>query len=102
MTAVEIERYTILHFGGKEGYQNSRAAIQLYDADKLVGLISFYDDNMEEGNESVKNGIINMRLPYTTFSGVMEILRNEKPIQLDFRQDRGFLMTTKEPIGNNE
>jgi len=43
-----------------------------------------------------------MHLPSTMFSPVLDVMRNEKPVFIYFAQNRGFLSTSKEPIGEGE
>lgn len=47
-------------------------------------------------------GIISMNLPSAMFENVIDVLRNEKPIYVYFAQNRGFLTTSMEPIGEEE
>lgn len=103
MAGTEIKRYAVFFYGGKEGYQNARAQIQLFNEDdKLCGLVKFYDDTMQKTDDAIINDVIYMYQPYATFQSVIDTIRNEKPILIDFRMDRGFLMTSNEPIGEGE
>lgn len=43
-----------------------------------------------------------MHLPSAMFYNVLDVLRNEDPIHVYFAQNRGFLGTSKEPIGEGE
>jgi hypothetical protein len=44
-----------------------------------------------------------MHLPTAMFQSVLDVLRNEKPINIYFAQGRGFFGTsTKEPVGEGE
>jgi len=36
------------------------------------------------------------------FHSVVDILRNEKPVNIYFAANRGFLGTAKEPVGEEE
>jgi hypothetical protein len=43
-----------------------------------------------------------MHLPSAMFQSVLDVLRNEKPINIYFAAGRGFLGTGSEPAGENE
>ena len=43
-----------------------------------------------------------MHMPSTMFQNVLDVLRNEKPVYIYFVQNRAFLGTSKEPIGEAE
>jgi hypothetical protein len=101
--ATEVKKYHILIYGSPAGYQTNRAQIQLSDANnKTVAWIRFNDPGMNFENDYESNGIIRMHLPSTMFENVLDILRNEKPIYIRFAQNRGFLSTSKEDIGEGE
>lgn len=101
--ATEVKSYHILFYGGPDGYQTNRAQIQLSDAaGKTVAWLRFNDPGMTFESDYHDNGIIRMHLPSAMFQNVLDVLRNEKPIYIYFAQNRGFLSTSKEPIGENE
>jgi hypothetical protein len=52
--------------------------------------------------DSDTGGIIRMHLPSAMFQSVLDVLRNEKPINVYFAQGRGFLGTSAEPVGEAE
>jgi len=56
----------------------------------------FFEDDYEA------NDIIRMHLPSSMFQSVLDVLRNEKPVYVYFAQNRGFLSTSKEPVGEGE
>ncbi|MBL0731501.1 MAG: hypothetical protein JJW03_01400 [Desulfosarcina sp.] len=101
--ATEIKKYHILFYGSPAGYQTNRAQIALYGADnKTAAFLRFNDPGMLFENDSQNGGIIKMHLPSAMFQNVLDVLRNEKPIYIYFAQGRGFLSTSKEPIGEAE
>ena len=103
MVAKEIKNYAVNFYGGTDGYLNSRAQIALTDnLNNALAYIRFYDGNMPTTADMVQNGVIYMYLPSSSFANVLDILRNEKPLYIDFRQNRGFLMTEKEVVGEGE
>jgi hypothetical protein len=98
-----VESYSILFYGGPEGYQTNRAQIQLSDAQgKTLAWVRFSDPGMAFQNDYETGGIIRMHMPSTMFANVLDVLRNEDPVYIYFAQDRGFLGTSKEPVGEGE
>ena len=101
----EVKNYHILFYGGPDGYQTNRAQISLYDAGgKVIAYVRFNDPGMFfEADSSNTSGTILMHLPSAMFPGVLDVLRNEKPINVYFAQGRGFLGTgSTEPVGEGE
>jgi len=77
--------------------------VQLSDANgKTLAWIRFNDPGMFFENDYESGGIIRMHLPSTMFQNVLDVLRNEKPVYIYFVQNRAFLGTSKEPIGEGE
>ena len=98
-----VASYSILFYGSPDGYQTNRAQIQLSDAaGKTLAWVRFNDPGMFFEADSDSGGIIKMHLPSAMFQGVLDVLRNEKPINVYFAQGRGFLGTSKEPVGEGE
>jgi hypothetical protein len=101
--ATEVKEYHILFYGGPDGYQTNRAQIQLSGANgKTLAWIRFNDPGMTFENDYQASGIIRMHLPSAMFQNVLDVLRNEKPVYIYFAQNRGFLSTSKEPVGEGE
>ncbi len=100
---MNVTSYHILIYGSEQGYQTNRAQIQLNDGTKVVAWIRFNDPGMLFEADSNTGGIIKMHLPSSMFQSVIDILRNEKPINIYFAQGRGFFGTsTLEPVGEAE
>lgn len=98
-----VENYSILFYGSPAGYQTNRAQIQLSDArGETVAWIRFNDPSMLFENDYESEGIIRMHLPSTMFRNVLDVLRNEKPVHIYFFQNRAFMGTTREPVGEGE
>jgi hypothetical protein len=53
-------------------------------------------------NDVSDAGGIRMHLPSTMFDGVVDLLRNEKPMYIYFAQGRAFLSSSREPVGESE
>lgn len=101
--ATEVKNYHVLVYGSPVGYQTNRAQISLYGSSgKTVAYLRFNDPGMNFENDSESGGRIKMHLPSTMFENVLDILRNEKPVYIYFAQGRGFLSTSKEPVGEEE
>jgi hypothetical protein len=101
--ATEIKKYHILFYGSPGGYQTNRAQIALYGPDgKTRAFVRFNDPDMIFENDYERSGIIRMHLPSAMFHNVLDVLRNEKPVYIYFAQGRGFLSTSKEPVGEGE
>ncbi|MBN1928619.1 MAG: hypothetical protein JW764_03670 [Chlorobiaceae bacterium] len=98
-----VSSYSVLFYGGPDGYQTNRAQIQLNDAQgKTLAWIRFNDPGMAFENDYLAGDIIRMHMPSTMFQSVLDVLRNEKPINVYFAQNRGFLGTSAEPVGEGE
>ncbi|MDY6930918.1 MAG: hypothetical protein SVJ22_03250 [Halobacteriota archaeon] len=103
MKVSEVKSYSILFYGSPQGYQTNRAQIQLSGSDgKTLAWIRFNDPGMFFENDYESNGIIRMHLPSAMFQNVLDVLRNEEPVYIYFTQNRGFLSTSKEPVGEGE
>lgn len=99
----EVKDYHILIYGSKDGYMNNRSQIQLSDAaGTTLAWLRFKDPGMQFEDDYEKDGIIRMHLPSTAFGSVLDFLRNEGPWYIYFTQNRGFLSSSKEPIGEEE
>ena len=100
---VNVTSYHVLIYGSQQGYQTNRAQIALYNNGKVVAYVRFNDPGMAFEADSEVNGIIKMHLPSTMFQSVIDILRNEKPINIYFAQGRGFFGTgSLESVGEAE
>lgn len=100
----EVTKYHVLVYGSPEGYQTNRAQIALYGtAGTTIAYVRFNDPGMVFENDTNTGGIIAMHLPSTMFQPVLDILRNEKPVQVYFAAGRGFFGTAStEDVGEGE
>ena len=100
----EVKNYHILFYGGPDGYQTNRSQIALYDVtNKVIAYVRFNDPGMVFEADSNAGGTILMHMPSAMFQSVLDVLRNEKPINVYFAQGRGFLGTgSTEPVGEGE
>ena len=99
-----VSHYHVLVYGGPDGYQTNRAQIALYSAPgQTIAYVRFNDPGMAFEADSQNGNTILMHLPSTMFQSVLDILRNEKPINVYFAQGRGFFGTGDyEPVGQGE
>jgi hypothetical protein len=99
----EVTSYSILVYGGPDGYQTNRSEIQLNGINgATLAWVRFNDPGMAFEADYMADGIIRMHLPSTMFQSVLDILRNEKPLNIYFTQNRGFFGTSSEPVGEGE
>jgi hypothetical protein len=100
----EVASYDVAFYGSPTGYQTNRAQIQLSDANNnTLAWIRFNDPGMFFEDDYESDGIIRMHLPSAMFRNVLDVLRNEKPINIYFAAGRAILGTsTSEPIGEGE
>ncbi|WDE02628.1 MULTISPECIES: hypothetical protein [Thalassomonas] len=101
--ATQVMKYHVLMYGSPNGYQTNRAQIALYDSSgNTVAFVRFNDPEMKFEEDSESGGRIKMHLPSSMFEGVLDVLRNEKPVYVYYAQGRGFLSTSTEPVGEGE
>lgn len=99
----QVKDYHVLFYGSPAGYQTNRAQIALFGTDgSALAYVRFNDPGMFFESDSQAGGTIRMHLPSAMFESVLDVLRNEEPVYVYFAQNRGFLGTSKEPIGEGE
>ena len=57
---------------------------------------------MKFENDYISSGIIKRHMPSSMFEHVLDVLRNEKPINLFFAQNHGLLGTGSKPVGEGK
>lgn len=103
MPEQEIKNYKVYFYGGNDGWENARSLITLIgNSNNPVGFIRFYEQKMPPAADTNQNNMITMYLPSAEFANVIDILRNEKPLYINFKQDRGLLATGPEIVGEGE
>jgi hypothetical protein len=103
----KVARYRIRFYGSSDGFEDSRARITLYKSQTLrsqdiLGFISFHDLGMTFHDDAKVGNIIIMHLPSAMLANVLDVLRNEKPIDFSFEAGHAFLGTSAEPVGEAE
>ncbi|MEL6671340.1 MAG: hypothetical protein AAFR61_04085 [Bacteroidota bacterium] len=101
----EIKNYAIRFYGGPKGSDEGiRARVHLFDdQNKMVGGVDFYDSGFEMPVD-IAEPQIRMSMPAGQIYAVVDILRNEKPIFLEWQAglNQGYLGTSQEPVGEGE
>ena len=97
-----VTEYHILFYGSANGYLDNRAQIQLSEGTNVLGWVRFHDPGMPFPNDSQAGGKIIMHLPSSMFENVLDVLRNEEPINYYFTAGRAFLGSSTEPVGEGE
>ncbi len=99
----QVASYDVIAYGGPAGYQTNRAQIALYDSGgNSLAWVRFNDPGMVFENDSVSAGVILMHLPSAMFQSVLDILRNETPVTVQFSSGVATISTSVEPIGEGE
>jgi hypothetical protein len=106
----EAVSYDVLFYGGPEGYGSNRAQIRVYDADgHTLVRVRFRDPGLTLPDDAEYSGVWHMYLPSSMLQSVLDVLRNESPIQFydglgTGLVRRGFLGTFpgEEPVGEGE
>lgn len=101
----EIKNYAIRIHGGPSGAGEAiRAQIHLFDdKNKMVGAIDFFDAGIELPADK-HTDIIRMALHADQLHSVVDVLRNEAPIYLEWQErlQNAYLGTSQEPVGEGE
>ena len=97
-----VNGYQVLFYGSPDGYKDSRAQIVLYQDQDVVGYVRFHDPTMSFVEDHETGGVIYMYLPTDRLADVIDVLRNEQPINFYFAVGRAFLGTYVEPVGEGE
>lgn len=78
-----------------------RAKIDLYSGKKLAGSIILKDSSTPAEPDMYTGGTIYMQLPYAMCGAILELLRHEKPVFINFddNEKRGILLTNNALVG---
>ena len=99
----QVTNYSIMFYSSSDGYQNNRAQIVLYNGNTAVAYVRFKVNGATFPQDYFwKQQVIMMHLPESMIYNVIDLLRNEKPIQVYFVSGHGFLRTGLEPVGETE
>jgi len=110
MAIAEIKKYDVAYYAGGNnaaGYPY-RAIIGLRDDDnRLIGAAYFHHSSttMPSGDKQNASGYISCHYLATDYPQILDILRNEKPVYLEFVTKAGHIAnvrTSAEPVGEGE
>lgn len=108
ITFVDISSYLVFAYGGPGGNSGASATVSL-EIPNAFAFLRFYPTGAAVPANSVQthqNGrpmfYVNYR--YEQFAGVIDLLRNEKPVKFFFRDDTkaSYITTGTEPVGEGE
>jgi hypothetical protein len=97
-----VTQYHVLFYGSSDGYLDCRAQITPYAGSNVLGYIRFHDPGMPFPSDTQSGGKIIMHVPSAMFENIIDVLRNEKPIDFYFASGHAFLSTSAEPVGEGE
>jgi hypothetical protein len=107
---IEIKKYDVAYYaGGRNAAKYPyRAIIGLRnDSDALVGAAYFHHDaaTMPGADTYKASGLISCHYPAEDYPQVLDLLRNEKPVYVEFEARAGNIAnirTSAEPVGEGE
>ncbi|MGB5089901.1 MAG: hypothetical protein WBN72_03045 [Nitrososphaeraceae archaeon] len=109
--SVAVKKYSIIMYGSHNGFGDgssgllgdSRAQIQLINqSNQTVALVFFHDLAMPfPPNDSIDQNIIRMHLPSSMYQSVIDFLRNERTVNINFdpNSNKASLSSPPENIG---
>jgi hypothetical protein len=108
MVLLDISTYLVFAYGGPTGNSGARASIAL-GIPNANAFLTFYPDSTPIPANSAAPDFSGklmyyVNYPYSQYMAVIDLLRNEKPVKLFFRDDNlaAYITTSKEPVGENE
>jgi hypothetical protein len=110
MAIREVKKYDVAYYGGAKntsGYPY-RAIIGLRDEDNmLLGAAYFHHSaaTMPECDSQKATGYISCHYPAEHYGHIIDLLRNEKPVFVEFEVAAGNvanIRTSAEPVGEGE
>src|SRR5206468_4666825 len=109
--SVEVKKYSINIHGSQSGFGDgspgltgdSRAIIQLINQNNIVVASLFFHDLAMPfpPNDGIHQNIIRMHLPSTMYQNVVNFLRNERTVHINFdsNTNKASLSSPRENIG---
>ena len=97
----EFDRY-LIDFNTPQ-WGSTRAVIHCYKGFAKVGSITFRNE-ASQLTDSTQFNFVLLEFHEKSFSNIMDILRNERPLYLKYQpaHNRGWLATTLEAVGEEE
>jgi hypothetical protein len=110
MAIIEIKKYDVAYYAGGRNVASYpyRAIIGLRDDnDALVGAAYFHHNaaTMPGVDTHRASGLISCHYPAEDYPQVLDLLRNEKPVYVEFEARAGniaSIRTSAEPVGEGE
>jgi len=110
MAIIEIKKYDVAYYAGgnNAGGYAYRAIIGLRDDNnRLIGAAYFHHNSttLPSGDTQNASGYISCHYLATDYPQVLDILRNEKPVYVEYVQRAGNvanIRTSAEPVGEGE
>ena len=110
MATIEIKKYDVAYYAGGRNTANYpyRAIIGLRnDSDALIGAAYFHHSTTTmPGADTFKaTGLISCHYPAEDYPQVLDLLRNEKPVYVEFEARAGniaSIRTSAESVGEGE
>lgn len=110
MAIIEIKKYDVAYYAGGRNAASYpyRAIIGLRnDSDALVGAAYFHHNmtTMPVADTHRAGGLISCHYPAEDYPQVLDLLRNEKPVYVEFEVRPGNIAnirTSAEPVGEGE
>ena len=99
----EITKYIVTVEAG-EYKKPVYASIQCFDVNnELIAKMYFHEEGRVLPDNSESNIVI-LRYPISKYSIVMDVLRNEKPVFINYYEHNrsGYIRTGSEPVGEGE
>jgi hypothetical protein len=103
----QIQTYQVYVCGGPLGAPHGwRALITLVSGaeDPGLGAIRFYAPDVPVPEDTSSDGVIRMHLPLTMFPSIVDLLRNETPLWMQYldRVGHAWIASTEEEVGEGE
>ncbi|MBA7675444.1 hypothetical protein ES703_83679 [subsurface metagenome] len=96
-----IDNYKVVLYGKDATAGNLVAFIHCYYENKNVMSCEFYSDGSVLSENRYAGGRVGLVYPWSRFSAVLDVLRNEKPLYFGFIMSTkvGYVATHQEPVG---
>jgi len=106
MPAIDQYKVTLYGQSGNEQTdgQRARALISLRFERRTTAICEFYDGDNVPDNTKSPSGLPILRYPWSCYSGVLDLLRNEEPLFWRYLEPSktGFIATHSELVGEGE
>jgi hypothetical protein len=104
MAMKEIKIYRYYFFSSRNDPNQVKAVIQFWGDDGYLGAASFYDDAFELPPAMLyPSGVVGLNYHMSEFAPILDMLRNEKPVFIEFNGELNSRLTTSgEPVGEGE